>query len=265
MPVVEYTDKLVGATTARNLDRLIDTTRDGETADYSWYTGWWCPRHEHVGNADDVANQFALLCRSKGGRYDGVQLCRDIGNPNNVLFVARVTATPECSNGPTATIQVYEPIKGMEGRDYVAKLYELGYQSTEDQERKALERERAREAQESARLQREEQLRIETAANVAKLLESSEGTRICKNGVIDYVLEPGIRREKRKDGVLIGQLEGLSTDQSRLKFRVVGHFIPNQEDYETQYSHSYKMGEYIVQPGIVYWDVVDHWKVCDIN
>ncbi len=150
--VIEYTDALVNKTTSKNLDSFIDTTDDGSADGYQWYSGWWCPRHDLVGELRDVQREYNNLCEARSGTYDLALFCREKGEPDNVLFVAKIWATRECSGGPTVTISIVAPTAGVSNANYQAKLRDFGYKTEAEREQLALEaNERQRRSDEEGR------------------------------------------------------------------------------------------------------------------
>lgn len=255
---VAYMDMLIDATTPSNLDQFIDTTDDGEGDSYRWYTGWWCPSHESVDSLYAVKGQFVSYCESRGGSYDAAYFCREDQNPDNVLFFAKFWRSSECSMGETVAMKLLEPTAGFDNQGYVEQLKEYGYMTTA--ELAAAEAERAHQAQLAKEEAQRKQERDLAAAEV--VAASNPGTRICKEGVVDYVREGFTREAKSAPGLIVAQLDGLSDDRRQLRFRVLGHEIPTQHDNELTRSDSYRMGDFSIVPGTVYWDAVHGWAVC---
>ena len=256
---VEYMDALVDATTPKNLDRFIETMEDGRANGYRWYKGWWCPRHETVAGVAAIRREVSAFCEAKGGQLLSNGMCRDETDHDRVHFVAHIWKTQECSVAETVSVDVIEPTGASDHSGYVKALRRFGY-VTADEIRAAAE-ERRRESEEL--IQQFEQQRELDAQAAIEVLASETGTRICKAGVIDYVHEPGVRQEKRKSGTLVAQLDGKSEQGTRIRFRVLGYQVPELRNSEETYSHSFRMSEFAINPGIVYWDEADGWRLCE--
>ena len=262
--VVDYSNQLVSRTTARTMDRLIDTVHDGEAPGYRWLKGWWCPRHPAVGSAADVAREFERLCTARGGVQDTKGFCRQKEDSDEILFVAKVSSSRQCSGGPTATLNIVEPTVGRQDELYLARLRTYGYKTAVEEATSEAHIAAQREA-------RAEQLRLRTRQEEAKrkvrhqeLLQSLLGTRICQDGEFDYVITTGtISAAGSAPGTLIGQLDGFSEEKTRLRFRVLGSDIPSRHGRVAPFVGDPRMGEFVATPGAVYWDRTKFWTVCE--
>lgn len=261
---VAYTDSLVRQTTAKTLDRFIDTVSDGEEAGYRWLRGWWCPRHPYVGTAADVTRAIGRQCDALGGSYTDRLFCRDRTDSDSVLFVAKVTDTRECSGGPTATIELIEPITDTHDPQYLAKVRSYGFKTAAEQRDAAARRAAEREAAAASDAERRQRDSLQRERERLALLQASLGTRICRYGLFDYVITTGtISAPESAAGQLVGQLDGFADDQSRLRFRVLGFHIPSRSGRAAPLADSPRMGDFVAAPGLVYWDTIDGWAVCE--
>ena len=259
---VAYIDELVVRTTARNLDKLFDTTSDGVTDGYRWYKGWWCPRHEAVGSAIDVKREVSAHCAANGGAYDMNSFCRDRGDADKVLFVARISPTGECSSGTTVTVEVAESLHGDMNPSYVSMLRSFGYETRVDISARVADQAQRQEALEFAAMEDRDGQEANREAAAAKILSSPQGSRVCKQGQIIYSVRSGPGGQRHQNGRLVAQLDALSDDRSQLRFRVIGVDIPRQSAAEKEFGGGYRMGEYALSPGSVYWDTLAGWEVC---
>ncbi len=237
---VDYADALVDATTAQNLDRFINTTKSGETDAYRWYSGWWCPRHETINNQSQVFILFRGLCGERGGQYDG-QFCRSSDHPDTVLFAAKVYRSSECSSGETVALNIIEPTGDAEHPAYVAALRERGFETVEERAVRRAENERKR--------------------RVRELVSAAEGTRICKSGSIDSSSRDNAKAPE--DGTLIAQLDGVSDNKDRIRFRILGFELSETSTQPERDPTGYRMGEFNIESGEVYWDKAEYWVVCE--
>lgn len=262
--VIDYSESLIDSTTSRNLDRLFDTVDSGTENGYNWLSGWWCPRHSDVSTLFDVRDQYIAFCTASGGTYGIDGICRDSSNSDTALFVAKATETNECSDGPTVTLDIVEPIDGRQTSVYIQRIRQYGYEtSTERTNRekyetafKAATSERAQAARDAARAKSE--------LNRAALATSSEGTRICKAGQFDFVITTGtLSSTGQAAGHLIAQLDGFSDNKDRLRFRVLGFDIPSRAGRIAPFASDPRMGEFFATPGLVYWDRAAVWAVCE--
>ncbi len=269
--VVEYAESLIASTTARNLDRFINTVKDGESDGFRSLRGWWCPRHDDVGDAYAVERQLDGFCRSRGGRYFPNGFCRDQQDLDRVLFIAKASPTTECSSGPTVTLQIIEPTETPQSLAYVEELRAFGYETaSERNERLKIEadQEAARAAEWAAgaeeRRRLEEDERLASQAHKEAFLASSMGTRICSYGTFDYVFMVGGTPMSGQDpGYLVAQLDGFSEDKSRLRFRVLGFNIPSHRGRGAPFARDPQFRGFVATPGIVYWDRTESWSNCE--
>jgi hypothetical protein len=268
--VIEYADALIQATTASALDKMIDTMERTENASFRAMKGAWCPRHAVVDNQNAVRNQFKGECMARGGHYDGVQLCHMPGRVEEVLFVAKVGSTAACSSGGrNVHVEIVEPTADRYDPTYVSALRPFGYETSAERGRRLrAEKQRAeayREQQEAEFKAREARRLKQNEERREAIMAAGIGTRICRTGEIDYILQPNswLSDAKRKPGILMAQLDGKSEDASRLRFRILEFMIPTLEEHEVQFSHSFRMDQFRLEPGAVYWDLVTSWTVCD--
>lgn len=239
---VDYADALVTATTAQNLDRFITTTKSGETEGYRWYSGWWCPRHESVTGQSQVFILFRSLCSKRNGEYDG-EFCRSKEQPDDVIFAAKVYQSNECSAGQTVSLNIVEPTDSLRHPAYMEALEKRGFETVAEQ---AARREQ---------LERQRKIREVTSA--------AEGTRICQTGPIDYAAEGNAPATVSDDGTLIAQLDGVSDSRDRIRFRILSFELPESTTRTEQNSAVYRMREFNIEPGAVYWDKAENWEVCE--
>lgn len=269
--VVDYANTLVSSTTAGTLDRLLDTVKDDQADGYRWLEGWWCPRHPEVGNASDVRRELAEICEEKGGTYEMRGFCRDSTDTDSILFLAQVSAPGKCSGGPTAALTIIEPTDGVDNGDYIARLKRSGFETASEREARManLER-RQQDAVQTAERERE---RAQLAKDLrkAKMQSLSIGTRICRHGVFRYTAVGGviagsvISAGRQTEGWLVGQLDGFSTDNEKIRFRVLGHNMPKRNAQATSppMANDPVMGDFMATPGIVYWDDTGNWAPCE--
>jgi len=262
--VVGYTDALVDSTTAKNLDQFIDPMYRGEESGYRWIRGDWCPRHVTVQTAADVRGEFQALCIARGGHMKRRWLCEDVEDPDLVFFAAKIDSPGRCRSGATrVALDVVEPTRTLDDTDYIAMLRRFGFETVaEIESREAQEAAHRRHTEETYARYREEEKRRAQAAKAA-VLNSGVGTRICRAGLIDYVLPSAIGSQRRAPGRLIAQLDGFSEDKERLRFRVLGYEVPSLEQHEALYGQGHRMGDFLAYPGTVYWDRTDNWAICD--
>ncbi|MEM7432656.1 MAG: hypothetical protein AAF351_12075 [Pseudomonadota bacterium] len=260
---VAYIDELVDRTTANNLDKLFDTTSDGVTDGYRWYKGWWCPRHSAIESAEDVKRELASYCAAKGGAYDMKSFCRHRSEADIIIFLARITATHECSSGTTVTVEVAESATEDMNSSYVLLLRKFGYEKSVEISTRVADQ---LQKQDSERELAEREAITQDKSNkeeAAKILSSPNGTRICKPGDIRFSIKSGLVRNRTKEGRLVAQLDGIADDGSRIRFSVLGVEIPLLTASEEAYGSGYRMGEFIVSPGLSYWDKLFGWSICE--
>lgn len=268
---VDYAEGLIAKTTARNLDRFIDMVDDGESDGYRWLKGYWCPRHDDVGDVTAVKREFNAFCASQGGEYEPEGFCRDRLFADNILFVAKASASAQCNGGPTVTLHVIEPTAVPQSLAYVEQLRTFGYETVGERTERlkiAAEIEAARAAEWAAgaedrrRLEEEERLARQARRDV--FLASSMGTRICSYGTFNYVITTGtISAPGQAPGYLVAQLDGFSDDKTRLRFRVLGVDISSRRGRVAPFASDPQFGEFVATPGIVYWDRTESWSACE--
>lgn len=262
--VVDYSNSLVSSTTAKTLDRLIDTVKDGSTDGYRWLEGWWCPRHPAVGNTADVQNKMSEYCAAHGGVYEIRGFCRDSTDTDDVLFLARVSNSSQCSGGPTASLLTIEPTGEIDNSEYIALLRKYGYESaTERNDRKA-ELRKKQDSDLTVALQQMEMRAEELDARRLAAQEIPIGTRICRFGRFQFTLAGvSISAERQADGWLVGQLDGFSPGSEKLRFRVLRHEIPERDSSSIPIAGYPVMDEFSAVPGTVYWDDPGNWESCE--
>jgi hypothetical protein len=141
----------------------------------------------------------------------------------------------------------------------VARNREIKAQAEEIMKRE----EEVRKRKEASRKSQREYLKDHLA------IPENLGRKICKDGTLRYknylgfnaLVNPAI--EQRSDpGQVVAQLDDLSPDRYRIKFRVLnwatitGKLSGRPPDYPF-------MGDFKVEPGAVYWDDVVDWRLCD--
>jgi hypothetical protein len=127
------------------------------------------------------------------------------------------------------------------------------------------ERERAwKIQQENARLMKIKR----DSARIDISRKENIGRRICKNGTLTYqhykgyvVMGKPATQKMSEAGQIVAQLEDFSSDKYRIKFRVLNFGIPGGKLKGNTSEYPF-MGDFKIEPGLVYWDEVTDWFMC---
>ena len=95
------------------------------------------------------------------------------------------------------------------------------------------------------------------------------GKQIRKAGMLTYQKGTGTLifgveqlRDQSESGQIVAQLEDISPDGYKIKFRVVNFATPRGKLSHPTVDYPF-MGDFKIQPGMVYWDDVDNWVLYD--
>lgn len=201
---------------------------------YSEYSTWWCPRHKEVNNIEALRARYARLCESRGGSYGVDGLCRVPGEPDRVLFAARVALGAGCSGTWTAQVDAVEPTAGEANAVYIDRLRkQFGFRTQED-----IRRAQIQQQIEAMRQMAAIEARIANAPRLRKI-----GTRVCRD--VPYRMW-GESIQVRE----VGFVEGLS--HPKIQIRIV----------EAQPVRS-GVPRFAPMAAQIIWDMPENWDLCE--
>jgi hypothetical protein len=190
----------------------------------------FCPANG--GSLVRAREQFADLCKVKGGAFDG-SFCRRRDGNDDVPFMAKVASR---GTGGCYSLNVAEPTEGVGGPDYLSYLVKYGYE-TEAARRQAT----AQRAAEAMRRSAEARSQAAAKAEADRARLTLELPRMRKRGTL-VCMDDGRQ-------TFVGYVEDF-TDE-KLKVLVSRGFLTQAPSVSLR-----------VEPGTLRWDEFAVWRLC---
>lgn len=196
--------------------------------------------------------------------------CRDYPNRKMVSIPFGWQTVGRAKDGKT----LHVIIASQEYFDYFLAQYKTNYdehmaKEQEYQREQSVKREKERVIAAEAQLEKQRQKEADREfARKTVARSDNVGKRICKNGMLTYqhylgyiVMGKPQTRRMSEPGQIVAQLDDISSDQYRIKFRVLNFATPSNK-LQGNSADSPFMGDFKVTPGAVYWDDVYGWFMC---